>query len=131
MFLSLFYFYGVIVVAVLIVALEVYAAKRNHIVWQEKMAHSKWVNAYRWRWIIGIPFAVASVFIIYSMTGGTEIPSETETYKVVGFPLIVAVFDEAGRDYVGPFTGPFFIGNAVIWYFFPQVLLYAWTKFHK
>lgn len=80
---------------------------------REGMAHSKWQQAYRWRWLIGIPFAVASAFIIYPMAG------ETEAYKVMGFPLFVAAFYEAGRDYVGPFTGPFFIGNAVIWYFLP------------
>ena len=118
-------FYALIVVAILIVAIEVFAAKRNRMVQKEGLAAAKWKQVYRWRWLIGIPFAVASAFVSYPMAG------ETESYKVMGFPLFVAAFDEAGRDYVGPFTGPFFVGNAVIWYFLPQVILYVWVKLRR
>ena len=115
-------FYTLIAVAALIIAGEIYAAKKNRAILREGVPPKKWQQAYRWRWLIGVPFAVASAFVSYPMAG------ETETYKVMGFPLFVAAFDEAGRDYVGPFTGPFFIGNAVIWYFLPQVALFAWAK---
>jgi hypothetical protein len=47
--------------------------------------------------------------------------------SVIGFPLFAAAFDSAGRDYVSPLTGPFFLGNAVIWYFLPHLFFIAWA----
>ena len=75
---------------------------------------------YQWRYLIAIPFAVVSVFMAYPMSG------DTENYRVIGFPLFVAAFDEAGRCYVGPLTTPFFVGNLCLWYFFPQIVLVVW-----
>ena len=45
----------------------------------------------------------------------------------MGFPLLVAAFDQSGRDYVGTLTIPFFIGNAIIWFFFPHFILRIWA----
>ena len=115
-------FYLLIVLAVFIIVAEIFAATRNRTVMREGNAPSKWQRVYRWRWFIGIPFAVASAFIIYPMAG------ENVNYMVLGFPLFVAAFDESGRDYVGVFTAPFFLLNSITWYFLPQLILYVWAK---
>lgn len=112
-------FYLTLVFALLLVVVELMAARYN-----KKMQQSdKWHTVYRWRWIIGIPFVIISAIITYPM------PGVEEANKVVGFPLIVAVFDETGRDYVSPLSGIFFLGNAIIWYFLPQPLLFLWVKY--
>lgn len=116
-------FYLFLIIALLIIASEVFSARANKRTKQTGTVGKEWLRVYRWRWLTGIPFAVASAFIYYPMSG------KTETYKVLGFPLFVAAFDEAGRDYVGPFTGPFFIGNAVIWFFIPHFFLSVWAYF--
>ena len=50
--------------------------------------------------------------------------------RVVGVPFMVAFFDGAGRDYVGPLTLPAAIGNFVVWFLLPQIALalYGWDK---
>ncbi len=48
---------------------------------------------------------------------------------VAGFPLIIAAFDEAGRDYVGVITVPFAIVNALIWYFTIHIILCIWSQY--
>jgi len=115
-------FYVLLVVATLIIAIEVVSARMNRRIRLEGRASAKWEKAYRWRWVIGVPFAVLSAFVSYPMVG------ETESYRILGFPLMVAAFDEAGHDYVGPLTGPSFFANAVIWYFLPQIALLVWAK---
>lgn len=113
-------FYLTLVFALLLVVVELMAARYNKKTQQQS---DKWHTVYRWRWIIGIPFIIISAIITYPM------PGVEEANKVVGFPLIVAVFDETGRDYVGPLSGIFFLGNAIIWYFLPQPLLFLWAKY--
>jgi len=114
-------FYVLLLVAIVIVIFEVLASRKNRSTKQNNTASSAWQNIYRWRWVVGVPFAIVSAFVYFPMSG------ETESYRVMGFPLMVAAFDEAGRDYVGPFTGPSFIANAVIWYFLPHIILMVWA----
>lgn len=105
---------ALVVLAVSLVAAEILAARETRKVEKADAATKQWSFAYRWRRAIGITFAVCSAFVYYPLSG------ETESYRVMGFPLMVAAFDEAGRDYVAPFTVPSFIGNAVIGSFFPK-----------
>ena len=44
---------------------------------------------------------------------------------------MAAAFDEAGRDYVSPFTGPIMFGNAVFWYFIPWLSLFIWLIYKR
>jgi len=48
--------------------------------------------------------------------------------RVVGIPFMVGYFDNAGRDYVGPFTMPAVIGNGIFWFLFPHVILAVYAK---
>ena len=108
-----------LLIALIIVVGEIVAAKKNRFIKENGNASTSWLKVYRWRWVVGLLFVIASVFVYYPMLG------ETESYRVMGFPLMAAVFDEAGRDYVGPFTVPFLLGNAIIWYFIPHFILIA------
>lgn len=115
-------FYSLLLLSVILIVAEVISAKKNRATRLGNSANEVWNKIYRWRWLVGIPFAVLSTVIYYPISG------ETESYRIMGFPLMVAAFDEAGRDYVGPFTGPSLFGNAVIWYFLPHLALFAWAK---
>lgn len=115
-------FYALLLIAALMIAVEVLAAKTNRRIRRKGLASPKWEKAYQWRWVFGIPSAVLSAFVFYPMPGVPELS------QVMGFPLMVAAFDEAGHDYVGPFTVPSFFANIAIWYFLPQVALLVWAK---
>ena len=117
--------YIMLAIAVALVIAESKAAKVTKKMHSEKQHSEKWHMFYRWRWVIGIPFVIISAFITYPMPA---IVTE-QAYKIVGFPIIVAVFDESGRDYVGPLSFVFFLGNAMIWYFLPQLILLIWAKY--
>lgn len=114
-------FYILVLIAILLVVLEIIAAKKNKYSHVSGNITDKWLIVYKWRYLLGLPFAVASFFVSYTMSG------DTEPYKVMGFPLMAAAFDDAGRDYVGPLTVPFFFINAVIWYFLPFLILLLWS----
>ncbi len=86
----------------------------------KKNLTENWNKFYKWRWIIGIIFVPISM-IEYPMFGTSN--------TVVGFPLIIAAFDESGRDYIGITTTPFAIINAAIWFFMVQIILYTWSRF--
>jgi hypothetical protein len=115
--------YATLTIALLLVVAESVAAKINKKINNTKQQSDKWHTAYRWRWMIGIPFVIVSAVITYPQ------PGVEEANKVVGFPLIVAVFDETGRDYIGPLSSIFFLGNVIIWYFLPQPILSIWAKY--
>ncbi len=115
-------FYALLIFAIVLIAAEVISANKNRQIRRKNGGTGAWQKVYRWRWVIGIPFAVVSVFVSYPMSG------ETESYRVIGFPLIAAAFDNVGHDYVGPLTGFSLLGNAFIWYFFPQIPLYVWAR---
>ena len=110
-------FYALIIIAVLMVILELYAAGKNFDYFLKSDATSFWAKCYRWRWALGIPFAALPFFISY------PIPAADQTYHVIGFPLAIAATDEAGLSYVGKLSTPFMISDMLIWYFFPQILL--------
>ena len=118
-------FYALLAIAALMIIGEIFSAMANRRVRREGFGSEKWDTAHRWRWILGVPFVILSVFITYPMAG------DTAGYTVVGFPLMVAAFDEAGHDYVGPFTAPSFLANALIWYFLPQIMLFIWARAPK
>ncbi|WP_295421297.1 hypothetical protein [Sulfurovum sp.] len=113
-------FYFLIFLAIAIIGLEIFSSKQNKKLYFEKNLTKNWNKIYKWRWIIGIIFIPISI-IEYPMFGTQN--------TVLGFPLIIAAFDEAGRDYVGITTTPFAIINAVIFYFMIQVILYIWSRF--
>ncbi len=113
-------FYILIVIAILLIVLEFYSSKQNKKFFSENKNFKVWKKIYKWRWLIGIIFIPISI-IEYPMFGTSN--------TVVGFPLITAAFDKAGRDYVGITTTPFAIINAIIWFFIIQVILYIWSKF--
>ena len=108
------------VVGLLIAIGEFFSARSNRSTFTQAQASAVWLRVYRWRWVIGVLFAIASAFIYYPMTGGEE------RYRVMGFPFMVAAFDSAGRDYVGPLTTPSFLANAAIWFFLPHVAFFLW-----
>ena len=108
-------------VAMSLIAAEFLAAKSNRRAHAEGGMRIAWTVLYRWRWAIGVPLAVVSVFVSYPYTGATEV------YRVFGFPLPAAAFDQAGHDYVSFLTIPIFMANAIIWYFMPQILLFCWA----
>ncbi|MEW5722482.1 MAG: hypothetical protein AB1896_05215 [Thermodesulfobacteriota bacterium] len=114
-------FYLLIFVALVLAAAEFAAAWSNRTAYRGNQAPPTWKRFYRWRWLAGLPFAALSVFVSYPLAFGAE------SYRVIGFPLMAAAFDEAGRDYVGPFTGVFMFINAVLWYFLPSLLLFGWA----
>jgi hypothetical protein len=116
-------FWLLLLLAVVLAVLEVLASRRNRAVRSSGQAGPRWNAAHRWRWAFGVPLAVASVFVSYPAAGATE------TYWVTGFPFMAAAFDQAGRDYVGPFTPFAFAANAAIWFFFPSLFLWGWTWF--
>lgn len=101
-----------------IISLEVVASRRNKITRAMEKTSMKWCTAHRFRWLIGLPFAVVSVFAIYPMSG----------YQFIGFPFIAGAFAKNGADFIGPFTLVALIANAVTWYFLPSILLWAWQR---
>jgi len=113
-------FYILIAIAILLIGLEFYSSKQNKKLHSKNKNYKAWNKIYKWRWIIGFIFIPISM-IEYPMFGTSN--------TVVGFPLIVAVFDELGRDYVGVTTTPFAIINAIISFFLIQIILYIWSKF--
>src|SRR5687768_2950578 len=108
-----------------LIALEIVAARKNRSFAAQRVASREWAFAYRWRLLFGIPLAVASAFIQYPIYG------EGERYQVAGFPCMVAAFDSAGRDYVGPLSVPSWIANGLLWLFFPAVILWIWSWFKR
>lgn len=116
-------YYALLLTALLMVALELFASLRNQRTCHRGSAGKSWDRFYRWRWLAGVPFAALSPLLSYTLGGG-----ESGTYEIVGFPLAVAAIDEAGLNYVGRLSVPFLVANAAIWFFFPHVLLYLWSR---
>ncbi|MEJ0040246.1 MAG: hypothetical protein WDO68_30170 [Gammaproteobacteria bacterium] len=111
----------ILITAVAYIALEIYAARRNRTFIKGVPPKSAWATAYRWRFLVGVPFAGVSVFMGYTLPGASE------KYRVIGLPFMVAAFDSAGRDYVGPLSLPSLIANAAVWFFAPGVMLWLWS----
>jgi len=116
-------FFVFIAVALILVGLEVFCYKQNKKSYSNNNLGQKWNFIYKWRWIFGIIFALISMIIKYPMFGTTN--------TIIGFPLIVAVFDKYGTDYVGITTIPFAIINSIICFFVVEIILYIWSKIIK
>lgn len=115
-------FYVLLLAALLMVGMELFTSLRNQRTFHRGYTGDLWQLVYRWRWLAGVPFAVASPFLSYTVGSG-----ESGVYEIVGFPLAVAAIDEEGLNYVGRLSFPFLAANAAIWYFVPHLLLYLWS----
>jgi hypothetical protein len=111
------------IVGALIVVGECFVARSNRSASKQAEVSSAWLHVYRWRWLVGVVFAIASAFIGYPVTDAGE------RYRVLGVPFLAAAFDSGGRDYVGPLTLPAFVANTVVWFFLPQIVLFCWMVF--
>lgn len=76
--------------------------------------------------LLGVLIGAASWPLTYWM--GYPLPIESETWRIVGVPFFVAFFDSEGRDYVGWFTMPAVIANAVFWFTAPHIALRLYTQ---
>ena len=111
-----------------IVAIEIMAARRNRATHLHRTAPRLWLSIYEGRWFWGLSTALVSLFIIYPLPFND---SPGETLRVVGFPFMVGVLGEYGRDFV---SSPEIVvltlsANAVVWYFVPSLILWAWTVY--
>ena len=48
-----------------------------------------------------------------------------------GLPFFEACFDSRGRDFIGEFTLPAVIGNAVFWFLVPQIVLFLYARSYR
>ena len=112
--------YVILTLTVAIIIAEIVAAYKMKKAYKSNNFKKIWRNPYKLRWLFGAPLAIGSFFMTYTIDG------ETEKYRILGFPIMAAAFDEAGRDYVSPLTGPIMFGNAIFWYFLPWVFLFIW-----
>ena len=112
-------------IGVLLLAVEAFATWKNRRLAQRATSAKRWCLFYRWRYVGGAILAVASVFMGYPMY------VDAERYWVVGVPFFVAAFDSSGTDFVGPFTVPLLVANAVVWLLFPNLLLWCWAVMKK
>lgn len=89
-------------------------------------APRKWKVIRARLFVIGIPAGLATWPLTYWM--GYRVETADGVYRIVGIPFMVACFDSAGRDYVGPLTMPGVIANIVFWSLLPQVFLLFWGR---
>jgi len=116
---------ALVCLGLVLIALEIVAARKNRRFASGQPRNSRWVVAYRWQLVLGVPLAILSAFAGYPMSGGGE------QYHVAGVPFMVAAFDSAGRDYVGPLSLPFLIVNGLLWLCLPTLFLWIWSLFVK
>jgi hypothetical protein len=102
-----------------LLALEFFASKSNKLASTCTNLNRQWHFVYKFRWIFGVLFAIASIFAIYPMSG----------YDFIGFPFIAGAFAKNGADFIGPFTIPALFANAITWYFLPTLALWVWQRF--
>jgi hypothetical protein len=113
----------IFILGVILIALEVLASQSNrHVAAALPSSHSRWRFAYRWRFLVGVPLAVASAFISYPLSGGED------QYQVHGFPFMVMAIDQRGWDYVGILSVPFLVLNGLIWLFLPSLVLWCLAR---
>ena len=100
-----------------------FAGWSNRFAVEHSTASWTWLRTYRWRWLGGTVFAIASAFAQYPVSVGGE------RYRVIGFPFMAGALDSAGRDYIGSLTIVLLLGNAAIWFFLPQFVLFFWRTY--
>ena len=108
-------FYGGIVLALAVVWIEYKCAVSNKKFY--KTSNALWWNrVYKWRYLVGFMF-ILLLMIEYPVS------VDGEWYSVIGFPLMAAVFDSKGTDFVSAFTGMFLFIDAVLLYFSIHIVL--------
>lgn len=112
----------IIIIGLFLIALEVLASRNNRR-FAASLYDKKWLWVYRWRFVLGVPLVITSVFVSYSFSVGDD------QYQVSGFPFMVMVIDQNGWDYVGFMSIPFLIVNGLIWFCIPSLVLWGWS--HK
>jgi len=116
-------FYGGIVLAFFIVWVEYKCAVSNKKFYVISTS-MRWNRMYKWRYLIAF-LLVPMLLLEY------PVYADGEHYKILGFPLLSAVFDSKGRDFVSAITGMFLVVDAVIIYFSIHIiicLLRRWTN---
>ena len=117
-----------VLIGLAIAALEILAARSNRVTRATSAAPRLWVSIHQARWIWGLSTALLSVFVIYPLP-----ILEAETLRVAGFPFMVGVFGENGRDFVSsPQLAILTLAaNALIWFFLPSLFLWVWATFAR
>jgi hypothetical protein len=105
-----------------LVALEIVASKKNKYTAVASPPESRWLRAYRWRYLIGAPLAIASAFVSYPLSSGED------DYRITGFPFLVMAIDQRGWDYVGLLSLPFLVINALVWLYLPSIALWSASR---
>lgn len=113
-----------------IAALEVLAARSNRVTRASGVATQPWLSIYQARWIWGLSPALLSLFVIYPFP---LFSTGIEKFQVAGFPFIVGVFGQHGRDFVSsPEIAIFALAaNAVTWFFLPSLFLWVWSVYNR
>lgn len=118
-------YYLMLLTAVLIVVIELFSSLRNQATFFNNSAGATWNLVYRWRWMVGLPFAVVPAVLSYSISSASGV------YELTGFPLVLEAVDEEGVSYPSQMLAPFLAANVAIWYFVPHILLYLWSLVAK
>jgi len=116
-------FYGGIVFAFILIWIEYKCANSNKEFYQITQS-IWWKRIYKWRYLIAF-LLVSILFVEY------PISVDNESYHVLGFPLMAAVFDSTGKDFISALTGIFLFIDAVILYFSIHILLCITQQFVK
>lgn len=115
-------YYALLLIAALMIGVELFTSLRNQSTFYSGSAGVIWNGVYRWRWLVGVPFAFVPTMLSYNVGS-----AESGVYEIIGFPLAIAAVDETGLNYVGRMSIPFLVANAAIWFFVPHILLYIWS----
>jgi len=102
-----------------VIVLGAVSARLNRHLYSSGQPSRRWRIAYRVRWLVGILLGIAGAFVSYPSGGATE------TYRIYGFPFLVAAFDTHGFDYVGPLSLLSFLANVFAAYFLTQIAVWG------
>ena len=72
------------------------------------------------------PLAFLAITLIAGILLVVSIPFHQYPYQrgtAIGFPFFASWYDESGRDFVGGITLPALLGDAVVWFLVPQLVL--------
>ena len=116
-------FYGGIILAFILIWIEYKCASSNKIFYQITQS-IWWKRIYKWRYLIAF-------LLVPLLLPGYHVIVDNEPYHIIGLPLVAAVFDSIGTDFVSAFTSIFLIIDAVILYFSIHILLCIVQQFVK